>query len=178
MCFTSMVTYGQENLIRWHENEPLQWADFTGRANDTSWFAAECFAEIGYRYKFNNFKDFQFDVFAKFNRNTSWIKKEYQSEALLKHEQLHFDIAELFSMRIKEMFENYNYTEDFETEIQLLFNKKKLEYHLMQHQYDEETNHSLNKKKQKEWEVYIANELWQMKFKQQFVRSDVTGPQR
>lgn len=174
ICLASIVTYGQENLIRWHENDPLHWDDFTGKVNDTSWYEAECFAEVGYHYTFANPKDFQFDVFANFLKNISWRKKEYQSETLLKHEQLHFDIAELFSMRMKEMFENYNYTEDFETEIQQLFNKMKLEYQAMQQQYDEETNHSLNKRKQKEWETNIIDQLSGMKMKQQFAMNSVT----
>jgi len=173
-CFLSITTRGQENPIRWNEKKPLQWNDFTGEVNDTSWFDAECFAEVSYHYQFNSLTSFQFDVVANFIRNISWIKKEYQSEALLKHEQLHFDIAELFSLRLKGLFENYNYTEDFEYEIQLLFDEKKREYQLMQRQYDEETNHSRDKKKQKEWESYISSELTKMKLMQQIASGGVT----
>jgi len=92
----------------------------------------------------------------------------------LKHEQLHFDIAELFSLRLKGLFENYNYTEDFEYEIQLLFDEKKREYQLMQRQYDEETNHSRVKKKQKEWESYISSELTKMKLMPPIASGGVT----
>jgi hypothetical protein len=173
VCFISIVTSGQPNLIRWNDKEPLRWEDFSGKINDTSWFDAECFAEIRYNYKFNNLKNFQFDVFANFDKNTSWIKKEYKSEALLKHEQLHFDIAQLFSLRIKEMFENYKFTQNYLAEIRLLFNKRKLEYLSIQHQYDEETGHSLDKKKQSEWENFVTTELRKMKFKQQFALNGI-----
>src|SRR4051812_22301937 len=101
ICSISIATYSQPNLIRWNDKEPLRWDNFAGKINDTSWFDAECFAEIRYNYKFNSLRDFQFDVFANFDQNTSWIKKEYKTEALLKHEQLHFDIAQLFSLKIK-----------------------------------------------------------------------------
>src|SRR5437868_4358912 len=128
ICITGTATYGQENLIRWRENEPLHWNDFTGRVKDSSWYESECFAELHYDYKFANPKNFQFDVYANFIKNISWIKKEYQSETLLKHEQLHFDIAQLCSMRMKDIFESYNYTSNFSTEIQLLFDKMTVQY--------------------------------------------------
>ena len=178
LCFKNTVIFGQENLIRWNEKEPLQWNDFGGKVNKKSRLHAECFAEVVYRYKFNNVKGPQFDVCANFIRNTSWIKKKYQTEALLKHEQLHFDIAELFSLRIKEAFENYNYTEDFESEIKLLFNKQKLEYHAMQQRYDDETDNSTNIEKQKEWETFVANELRRMKFKQQIVNNKINAKRK
>jgi hypothetical protein len=162
------LVYGQDNGIRWHENERLRWVDFDGEVNDTSVFDAECFAEIRYHYKFNDLKNFQFNVFSNFIKKASWSRKEYQTEDLLKHEQMHFDIAELFSRRMKEMFQNYNYTENYQAEIHQLFDRSKQEYHLMQQQYDEETEHSLNKIKQNEWEAYITGELTQMKLKQNF----------
>jgi hypothetical protein len=175
LCFVSIVCYGQENMIRWSDKESLRWDDFSGKINDTSWFDAECFAEIRYNYKFYNLKNFEFDVFANFDKGSSWIRKENQSEALLKHEQLHFDIAALYSLKIKKIFETYNYTSHFLTEIQLVFNNKKQEYLSIQRRYDEETEHSLNKKKQKEWEDYISNELRQMRLKPQFVWNDVAN---
>lgn len=174
ICFMSLASFGQENLIKWNDNEPLQWKDFTGKINDTSWFDAECFAEIRYNYSFNTPQDFKFQVFANFDKAISWSRKEYQTEGLLKHEQLHFDIAQLYSLKIKELFESYNYTRDFLAEIQLLFAEKRLEYLSTQHQYDEETEHSLNKKKQKEWADNVSGELRRMQFKQQGVVSATT----
>src|SRR3954470_6921615 len=159
ICFVSILTNAQETRIRWNENKRLQWNDFAGKANDTSWYDAECFAEIGYHYKFENSRSFQFDVFANFIKDISWTKKENQSEHLLQHEQLHFDIAELFSMKMKEMFQNFNYTENYQAEIRQLFDKNKQAYHAMQQLYDNETNHSLNKTKQKEWEDNITSQL-------------------
>lgn len=159
ICFISLLTYGQEGLVAWNESKPLHWNDFSGKAKDTSVFDAEVFAEVRYTYQFNSLKDFHFDVRAHFDKSTSWSKSERQCEHLLKHEQTHFDIAELFARKMKADFETYNYTENFAAEILAIFNQKKLEYHAMQQRYDEETNHSLNKEKQKEWETYIMEQL-------------------
>jgi len=159
LLFLSVLTYGQENLLVWNESKPLQWDDFSGKANDTSHFDAESFAEVLYKYTFNSPKNVHFEVKATFNRNISWIKQGYKSAALLKHEQAHFDIAELYSRKLKMNFDNFNYSSDFEQEVQQIFNKVKAEYHQMQRLYDEQTNHSTIVSKQNEWETLINEEL-------------------
>ncbi len=156
----SFFTYGQEPANRWKGNQLLQWADFEGEVKDTSSFDAECFANVSYEYVFYSPNDFRFDVYANFDRNNSWRRKEMQSDELLRHEQLHFNIAELFADRLKFEFENYIYSEDYETEIVGIFNRVKVAYHQMQDEYDEETNHSLNKEEQKKWEDFIHDQLY------------------
>src|SRR4051812_33957026 len=114
ICLTVMMGYGQQSFITWKENQQLQWDDFTGKINDTSKFDAECFAEVRYKYKFYSPQDFEFEVYANFDKNTSWRRKEMESEALLKHEQSHFDIAALFAEKLKNEFENFNYSMNYE----------------------------------------------------------------
>ncbi len=110
----ALTTFAQENFVRWSESQQLSWDDFTGKVNDTSKFDAECFAEIRYDYKFYGQGDFEFDVYANFNKNTSWSRKEIQSKELLKHEQLHFNIAALFAEKLKKKFNSYSYTPSFD----------------------------------------------------------------
>lgn len=155
----SSPMFAQENFIKWNEGQSLQWPDFAGNVNEGSSFAAESFAEVKYNYTFNSPNDFYFDVYASFDKNTSWCRSQCKSPALLKHEQLHFDIAELYARKIKEAFYHFRYSKNFRNEIEQLFSQKKAEYHLVQMKYDDETNHSLNKQRQREWENFIANEL-------------------
>lgn len=170
-CFSSIASFSQESVISWSPLKLLNWDDFSGKAKDTSKFDAEACAEVKYYYQFNSPHDFKFNVVASFNKNTSWCKREHASQDLLEHEQLHFDIAELYARKIKEMFENYNYSRNFSYEISRLFNQKKAEYHAMQRQYDEETNHSLNKNKQQDWEIFIQDELSKWHPKQELEQS-------
>jgi hypothetical protein len=152
----------QESFITWNDKKPLQWLDFAGPVKDSSTFDAESFAEVKFSYTFNSLNDFKFDVNATFNKNTSWYKKETQSLSLLKHEQLHFDIAELFAKKLKADFDNHVYTVNFKNEIAEIFDRKRVQYHLMQEKYDEETSHSLNAEKQRQWEFAIRDELRKM----------------
>lgn len=171
ICFFTIITYGQQS-IRWTNNQQLTWDDFTGQVNDTSKYDAECFAEIRYNYTFYGPDDFEFDVYASFDKNSSWSRKHKQSEGLLKHEQMHFNIAQLFAEKIKNQFENYFYTASYSEQILQIFNLKKAEYQAMQLQYDEETNHSLNREKQKEWEERILSELRETQMSLQLAQND------
>ena len=171
LCITTILSYSQES-IRWNETNQLTWDDFTGRVNDTSSFDAECFAEIRYNYKFNSLTDFEFDVYAKFDKHISWSRKEKQSASLLKHEQMHFNIAALFAQKLKRDFDNFQYNGSFHAQILQLFNKVKLEYQAMQHQYDEETNHSLNNEKQREWEAYLDDEMRKTRLSLQLAQNE------
>jgi len=163
LLFISVLTNAQENFITWNENIPLQWDDFSGKADNSSNFEAESFAEVKYTYQFNNPRDFHFNVKASFNRNTSWIKQGYKSDALLKHEQVHFDIAELYARKLKIAFDHYTYSSNYEEEIAEIFNRVKINYHKTQQLYDQDTKHSLIATTQKEWEVLVREELDKIK---------------
>jgi len=165
--YTISTAYSQEEYITWNDKKPLQWMDFSGPVKDSSKFDAESFAEVRFTYTFNSLNDFSFDVRATFNKNTSWYKEEAQSPFLLQHEQLHFDVAEFFAKKLKAEFDTYNYTKDFKNEIGEIFEKKKMQYHLMQEKYDEETNHSLNTEKQRQWEFAIHDELRKMQLEEE-----------
>ncbi|MDQ6812684.1 MAG: DUF922 domain-containing Zn-dependent protease [Bacteroidota bacterium] len=172
MCISTLLANAQES-IRWSESQPLNWDDFTGKVNDTSKFDAECFAEIKYNYIFYSLSDFEFEVYANFDKNSSWSRREMQSSSLLKHEQMHFNIAELFAEKLQKDFNSYSYTAStYSLEINQLFDQRKSEYHAMQLQYDEETNHSLNKAKQQEWEEFVTNALRTTRLSLQLVRNN------
>jgi hypothetical protein len=171
--FSCIITNAQDSLILWSLSKPLQWADFSGPVKEGSEYDAEVFAEVQYRYIFKDKNNFNFHVFATFNKNTSWSKKSKQSETLLKHEQMHFDLAELYARKLQEEFEKYDYTDNYAKEIVAIFEPIKNEYHLMQLKCDEETNHSLNKQKQVEWEAYIHTELLKGKFQSSTVNRTV-----
>ena len=74
---------------------------------------------------------------------------------ILKHEQLHFDIAEVFARKLREKIKNHNKEffdlESYNKEIDLIYQR----YFLYQERYDRETKHSLNIDKQNEWEEKI-----------------------
>jgi|SRR4051812_27991366 hypothetical protein len=141
-----------EAKIVWSKDYHLQWKDFEAPANYEDPFDAF----ISCRIDYNQTGD-KVDVFCYFKKNESWSRAS-ESEYLLKHEQYHFHIAEMYARRFRKQIAETG-TKDigkkFENQIQ---ESKKAQVN-----YDEETNHSKNTKAQAKWERYIDRELDKLK---------------
>jgi hypothetical protein len=91
----------------------------------------------------------------------SW-SKDKKSNSLLKHEQLHFDIAELTTRKLRQAYSTH-VSYDIEATslfIDSVFNRySKIEFDSINALYDTETNHGIIETKQKVWETKITSEL-------------------
>jgi len=153
--------------IRW-SNRPLSWDDFKQVSRNGTSFKAQTYSGIRYSLKDNNGKVY-IDVEAYFDQEESWVVRGSNTGYLLNHEQLHFDITELFARKLRAELMDYQgmSASDFRSNRtwrvaneahDRLYN----EMVAMQNLYDEETDHSLRKKEQAYWESKIVNELDQL----------------
>jgi hypothetical protein len=150
----------QNNTIQWKTGKKLSWDDFQGLQDSNSAYKAITSVKVEYNHNlFENHIDYY--VRCLFNCDKSWSKLKSSNE-LLKHEQLHFDIAELISRKIRKTLSSYT---SYNLNATSLFLKEtnKRYYHFeldsINFAYDEETNHSIIHEKQKEWELKITKEL-------------------
>lgn len=94
---------------------------------------------------------------------------------LLNHEQKHFDLAEVYTRRIRKSIDSLKQGEpfDFESldmEVTGIYQCIKKELDSVQFKYDEETNQSANVVKQKVWNEKIDSWLSQLdNFKEESV---------
>jgi len=88
-------------------------------------------------------------------QSRSWIRPSKKTDALLRHEQLHFNISELFMRKVLKELSNTRFSVNFEKEIKSIVQKEKREREAMQSLYDNETQHSHNSIQQRKWEEYI-----------------------
>lgn len=155
------VEVTNENLndfILWEKGVKLKWNNFRGIPNYNSKHSAITSTLI----KDNQvglLKDkILIDVSTYFSIGKSWVKKEKTSKNLLNHEQLHWDIAELSARKLRKIYSTHK-SESLNESFQY-FNEKYdemiKEKRLFQDLYDKETDYSINKKKQKEWERKIS----------------------
>ena len=166
----STAVYGQtssKEMIRWSQKRLLKWSDFKGPVDKSTDHVASTNSGIQYGYswskKGSDFK-IDFETFSFFKPKGSWSIKSKQSDYILKHEQLHFDITELFARKLRKTFAEFEFTQrNYERETSRLFDENNEARQVMQHKYDEETNHSINKKEQQEWNVFVKEELEKMK---------------
>ncbi len=149
--------------IVWAANRPLTAADFKARPP----FAPQAALTVADLKASAGCKDYVFagGVQATFDPNTSWIKDpKTLTPALLRHEQLHFDIAELAARRLRQKISLFKFDC---LKLQPAFdNLTKPAYRAWateENRYDGETNHGLNAAKQALWEQQVAAKLLELK---------------
>ncbi|PKP02250.1 MAG: hypothetical protein CVU11_12390 [Bacteroidetes bacterium HGW-Bacteroidetes-6] len=150
------------NEILWSVDRPLAWSDFKGsNTNMQKNQAAFVGTQLSFETSINKNQDsVTIKVEARMIKNHSWKLKSATSDYLLKHEQLHFDICELFARKLrKEISEMIAEKRTFNSNLNKLMKKIDKEHYAMQKQYDKETNHSLTEEMQAGWNISIANQL-------------------
>lgn len=151
--------------IFWVKDKPLTWKDFQGIPDPNSTYAAVTNSRIKYNYN-NELKDTLYKITFKlenvFYTQTSWSKKDQRNKDLLHHEQLHFDINELFTRRLSVALNSATYTSNFREEIRIICQRLFDEERDFQTKYDNQTIHSRESGSQFVWEQYIHKLLTEL----------------
>lgn len=151
-----------EEGVSWNENFRLTWADFKGKVPPGEPTAATTASGISYSYSANLLHHevhLDFEVNAYFYPNESWYKPQVCNENTLAHEQLHFDITELYARRMREKLRRTSFSDDVKEEVRKIYRDILHELQEYQEKYDWQTNFSRNWEKQLEWNKKIANAL-------------------
>ena len=94
-----------------------------------------------------------------FKKKESWTRNT-DSEQLLAHEQLHFDVTELYARKLrKKLSELKDPCSKGASKVQGIYNSNFDELHEYQASYDKQTKHGINKKEQAKWVETVAKEL-------------------
>lgn len=151
-----------EEGMLWNANRKLTWADFKGKIPPAANPAATTASGISYKYSANLIHHevhLDFEVNAFFYPNESWYKPDVCDDLILSHEQLHFDIAELFARQMREKLAKTSFSDNVKAEIREIYKNTLQELRKFQERYDWETNFSRNREKQLEWNKKIAQAL-------------------
>lgn len=146
----------KNDTIVWRKDSLLTKEDFKARHGGRS----AGFASVGI---FLNPKEsggtIVFDVEATFLKSKSFLAEN--SPYTLEHEQLHFDICEIFARKLRKMMmdKDFKKVRDIRGEIQKMYNKVSAEMYKEENKYDDDTEHGLNPAKQKVWDADIAQQL-------------------
>jgi hypothetical protein len=144
--------------LEWNGQERLVWEDFSGPADPCSNMKAWARSTLHMSWACDH-GHFKFDVVARFDKYGSW-KKDSRSPALLAHEQLHFDIAELHARKMRRHFARMpdacRLTDDaVRAEVAALTQ----DWRTFEAQYDLETHHSLDREAQSAWEQEVHDAI-------------------
>ncbi len=161
---TNYFTPKEKESINYDENRQLTWSDYQARPNKASSFKALTATVVSFSAKSDG-KTLQLTLQNTFEPHNSWTKTA-ENVALLEHERLHFQLSELYARKLrKEILETKfkSSGQKLMNDIGKLYEKKMQELTVVQRKYDKETDHSINQKEQKEWEIKIKTQLAELR---------------
>ena len=104
----------QEYLV-WSRDRLLLWSDYTADANPSVYEDASSYIKYNCTWVVNskeidgkiNFSIEDIKLVACFYPHLSWVRSAHATEQLLRHEQGHFDLAEMIRTELVSTLENY-----------------------------------------------------------------------
>ncbi len=151
----SFYTAKCQDTINWRSSYKLKWEDFKGKPDTTSDLAAITASTITWKI-FPKGSTFIIKVYCYFTRSWSWMLFK-NAQILLKHEQGHFDIAELCARKFRLALKTARLQNS--NEIYTIYAKIQAEKKKLNSLYDEETDFSNNVEKQLYWSKKILSEI-------------------
>jgi hypothetical protein len=144
----------------------LGWSDFKGRARRTTG-EPSAVTDTGFRAQFEC-REGRLDirVEAEFYPNSSWVMAGRKSGELLKHEQGHFDLTEVYARKMKKAIRDANVGCEDERRAEAagkrIFERLDQEWEKAEKRYDAETKDGTDLVKQRLASEGIARELAQL----------------
>lgn len=165
LFFQGFLLWGQEEeAIEWDPEYRLSWEDFRATPPLTGNIAATTASGISYYFSSTEVSgemEVDFTVKCFFYPEKSWYKPEICNAVVLSHEQLHFDISELFARKMRRQLNSTRFTRNIKAEIRAIYRKINEELAAFQDRYDLETDYSRNVGQQKAWNATIQAALSQ-----------------
>lgn len=154
------TTDNEENRLSWSEYLPLNWSDFQAIPPGMSKrnIAAITSSVIQYRYYCEDGK-IQYAIQSVFLKDESWVRETARTDDYLRHEQLHFDITEVYARKLKRFLGQRIYYCDDVREFERQINDVLAQWRALQAKYDRETQYSLDYRRQANWNDYVATLL-------------------
>lgn len=162
ISFLLFSSEGDEVKMAWSATDKLTWEDFQGPPQLNSGYVASTNSGLSFSYSFSmngDEIDYSYKVNSYFYPESSWYIPLHVNQHILDHEQTHFDISELHARILRRKIENYVFSENFKSEIMKLYKETENERVAMQHQFDEESDHSKNKEGESQWEAFVQKEI-------------------
>jgi hypothetical protein len=146
----------RDEIIIWSKNRPLTWDDFKGKIKKRNAVASTHYMLKRYVVSGNNSTEIHIE--ACFFCNTSWKRKPWIDNSILKHEQKHFDIVELFARKLRKKISELTIKNKNDATLKLdslyeIYNKS---MDIYQDKYDDESDNSMNHDSQILWESKIS----------------------
>ncbi|MBM1107923.1 DUF922 domain-containing protein [Aurantibacter crassamenti] len=162
LTFSQIEAQDEDRVLLWSKERKLTWADYQGSPLKTEWAAATTASGITYSLSSiiaNGESSLEIIVNSLFYPDKSWYKPELCNDVVLSHEQLHFDITELFAKKFRTRLKTVRNDTNIKKKVRAIFVEINADLHAFQNKYDRETNYSRDLEQQSIWNEKIAKSL-------------------
>lgn len=138
----------------------ISYEDFQSSPDEADTAAANISVSILLGYVNTQSNILRFKVVAVMDKDESWIKEGFRKPHILKHEQGHFDIAQIFARKLEAVLKKRFYSP---TDVRLLsdlYDDFLNQMNEVQVRYDQETRGGWDPVAQSKWRRYIEEELF------------------
>jgi hypothetical protein len=149
-------------ILEWRPDRKLTWEDFKGKPDRhlEANVAARTSCRFGILVDTSNASNVTVVVTNEFIRHQSSVRPERKTPSLLAHEQLHFDLCEVYARILREKLTNTRLSLHNANRVATdIFLEVYKTYKERQWAYDEETHHGLEQAPQQRWAQNIEKEL-------------------
>jgi len=125
--------------IAWSPEKKLAWQDFKGKATSNDRAAATTASGISYQFSTsgsNGEIELDYLVSTFFYPNKSWYQPSLCDSLILSHEQLHFDISELYARKMRNRLASSSFTQNVKAEVKQIYKEVLEELEEFQNLYD------------------------------------------
>lgn len=152
-------------VISWEKDRPLSWSDFKHRApQKPKRFVAATYSSIRYDLNVQRPDSFYPVIKSVFYAEKSWTRSQHYRLYILKHEQTHFDITELYACKMRYAVSAckhwYNHAGVYrDARLIRIYHRYRRKCRFAQKWYDFQTRHSRKKARQLEWNDKVSSLL-------------------
>ena len=153
-----------DQAIAWSSTWRLVWSNFQGRPPDSGNEGARTAYGLYYAWSCKG-DAFGFRVVAAFHPTRSWVKPAVvknpgENARVLRHEQTHFDITEVYARRLRQQLSTVRAPcTKSDAELKSIARRFVEEERQTQRRYDQESNHGLITNRQADWNFEVARML-------------------
>lgn len=155
--------HNADRAFHWTPERKLRWEDFQGRRRSgcSERVVAETSCGISVETSLAPASSVaKIYVFNTFDKRQSWVHPGGECPAVLRHEQGHWDLCEIYTRKMQRRFDALSIRGGKLTEmVARVFDQVEGEYLRRQEAYEAETRHGIDKDAQAIWEQRIAREL-------------------
>ena len=160
LSVAAFFSFTTDEKIAWSADHKLTWSDFKGKHNIPPPQDALTNSDISLTTVNTTNDSIRLQIICYFNPLKSSATTKPKSDKLLRHEQGHFDLTEIYARLLRKKLSEAKVSGKSATsEVTAIYKKNFAECQKEQKKYDKETKHSLIEDKQKERNADIEKRL-------------------